>query len=314
MARILIVHPGVPFSQHDVWAGWEKAFRRQGHHVQTYRLDERLRMYGKVVPELLAIEQARLGIFAQAFLMWPELVFFIGTSFIDEKVLIALRGRGLKIAALFTESPYEDTRQLALASYTDVNFISDPLNLDAWKEHGPVLCISTAFDPEVHHPGDAPKEVDLAFIGTALAHRQEFFGQMNLDGLCAVIDGGGWPHVPHDAVFNEDAADLYRHSRTGINVYRRDGDTIEGITIGPRECEMAACGLPFARDPRPESDALFPFLPSFSTPGEAREVVDWLLADEDRRQALGKQVMQAIQGRTFDNQAAQAMRFIEEIL
>lgn len=316
MARILIVHPGVPFSQHDVWHGWEKALKKQGHQVQTYRTDERLRMYGKIVPELLAIEQAQLGIFSQVFLMSPDIVFFIGTSFMSPKVFIPLRARGLKIVILFTESPYEDERQLPLAPYANVNLIGDPLNLEKWEATGvPVTTISPAFDPDIHFPGNEEKISDLTFIGTALPSRQKFFSELDMSGLSVVIDGGGWPHTVHDAVYNEDAADLYRRSRTGINMYRREeGEETTGVTVGPRECEMAACGLPFARDPRPDSDVLFPFLPSFSTVGEAGDMVRWLLADEDRRQELGRKATIAIQDRTFDRQAAHAMRFIEEKL
>jgi hypothetical protein len=75
---------------------------------------------------------------------------------------------------------------------------------------------------------------------------------------------------------------------------------------------MAACGLPFLRDPRPETDQVFPFLPSYSSPEEAAEKLKWLLADENRRADLGLQAREAIKHRTFLNNAKQMMRLLTD--
>ncbi len=76
---------------------------------------------------------------------------------------------------------------------------------------------------------------------------------------------------------------------------------------------MAACGLPFARDPRGESDELFPMLPAFTDPAEAGEQVRWLLADDDRRADLGAQARKAIADRTFHHHAAQLLGLLEGV-
>jgi len=107
-------------------------------------------------------------------------------------------------------------------------------------------------------------------------------------------------------VDNLETADTYRRSRLGINFYRRESEKAhvgEGWAIGPREVEMAACGIPWLRDPRGESDELFPFLPTFKTIEEAADLLRWYLADEIRRVKLGMRAKDAIRDRTFLNHA-----------
>jgi hypothetical protein len=116
-------------------------------------------------------------------------------------------------------------------------------------------------------------------------------------------------------VDNRETANIYRRARSGINFYRRESEgehTGEGWAMGPREVEMAACGLPFARDPRPESDEIFPFLPTFSSPAEAAEQLKWILADEDRRIELAMLSRHAIRERTFKNNAKKLLTYLEK--
>ena len=144
-----------------------------------------------------------------------------------------------------------------------------------------------AYRPLVHHPGpvDPVMACDLAFVGTGFPSRVEFLEAMDLDGLDVLL-AGAWAWLPdssplrrmvaHDlgeCIDNTQTASIYRSAMTGINLYRReadDGDHADGVSCGPREIEMAACGLWFARDPRPESDDLFPMLPSFTGPATRR--------------------------------------------
>ena len=167
---------------------------------------------------------------------------------------------------------------------------------------------------------------DLAFIGTGYPSRVRFFEQMNMDGLNVRL-AGPWLDLPEDsplrdwtmtnpdnAVDNTETAEIYRQSRTGINFYRREGETAhedEGTACGPREIEMAACGLWFARDSRPESDELFPMLPAFTSPAEASDQVRWALAHPDQRAAAAARAREAIAGRTFENNARQLLRLLD---
>ena len=151
---------------------------------------------------------------------------------------------------------------------------------------------------------------------------------MDLAGLNVRL-GGLWMDLPEDSplrdwtavtddtgdcVDNHEVAAIYRRARTGINFYRReseDGHEGEGWAVGPREIEMAACRLLFARDPRPESDELFPMLPSFTSPGEAGDLIRWALAHPRERQEAAAKARAAIADRTFTEHARQLLRLLD---
>jgi glycosyltransferase involved in cell wall biosynthesis len=147
--------------------------------------------------------------------------------------------------------------------------------------------------------------MDFAFGGAAM-DGTHMDGSPLLDYLC---------HPRGEAVDNEVTADTYRKSKVGINFYRReaeDGHEGEGWAIGPREVEMAACGIPWIRDVRGESDELFPFLPTFSDPGEAFDLLRWYLEHDTLRYELGQKARAAIADRTFGNHAAFLMKEMEK--
>ena len=268
----------------------------------------------------------------------PHVVLGISAFFTPPGLLEALRAAGIKVVLLHTESPYQDDEQLVRAAHADLNLVNDPVSIDRYRALGvPVQYMPHAFRPQVHYPGAPVPELksDLAFVGTGFPSRQAFFEAMDLDGLDVLL-GGGWPGLPEDSPLrahlldpesrdvevenmrctdNDVTADIYRSARAGINFYRREAEQgWDGLgwAVGPREVEMAACGLPFARDPRGESDELFPMLPAFTSPAEASEQVRWLLADERRREAAGAAARSAIEGRTFENHAKRLLRLLDK--
>ena len=81
--------------------------------------------------------------------------------------------------------------------------------------------------------------------------------------------------------------------------------------MGPREVEMAACGLWFARDPRPESDDLFPMLPAYTSPQEASEAIRWALAHEREREKAAAAARVAVSERTFSNNARKLLAMLD---
>jgi spore maturation protein CgeB len=107
---------------------------------------------------------------------------------------------------------------------------------------------------------------------------------------------------------------VYRSARTGINFYRREAEdehAAQGWACGPREIEMAACGLWFARDPRPESDELFGMLPAFTSPAEASAQIRWALAHPAGRERAAAGARAAIADRTFASHAARLLRLLD---
>lgn len=338
--RWLTVQPGPSFSVADVHNGWVEALRSLGQEVADYNLDRRLTFYDQALladdinddqgrqavhrafNREQAVTLAAQPILSEAMMKWPHVVLFTSAFFIPHLILEVLRSRGMKIVMLFTESPYQDGMQLDMARYADVALVNDPVNLDRFREVAPqAVYMPHAYRPQVHYPASSPdREWDMAFVGTGFPSRIKFFGEMDLSGLKVKMAGPWedpqeWADFDHeDCISNTQTADIYRSSRTGINFYRRESEDDhagEGWAMGPREVEMAACGLWFARDPRPESDGLFPMLPAFSSPLEASDAIRWALKHEDAREKAATAARRAVAGRTFENHARKLLALLD---
>lgn len=273
------------------------------------------------------------GLSHAAFTFWPDVLIFISAFYSTAALFELLRMRNMKIVLIHTESPYQDEEQATRGQFADLNIINDPMNLDEWRQlDAPAYYVPHAYRPEVHYPQPAgvpyeAEQSDFAFVGTAFPTRIAFLEQMDFSGLEIALGGNAWDsmgkdspllrylgHPVDECVENDETARVYRASRAGINFYRREGEkhsAYDGYAMGPREVEMAACGLPYLRDWRPENEEIFPFLPSFTTPADATEKLRWLLADENRRLGLAEKARAAIAERTFDNHAAWLLREME---
>jgi len=339
--RWVVCHPGPHFSVHDVYVGWVGALRELGEQVSEFRFDDRLNAFaaslrevgeadgGKLFRRMYDEEQVKTlavdGLCAQLFKTRPDVLLLISGFFIPPALLEHIQRSGIAVVIIHTESPYEDERQLELAPFAHLNLLNDPANIGAFTAVAPTLYLPHAYRPAVHHPGTTEPAYDFSFVGTGFASRVEFFEQLDLDGL-AVTLGGNWqdlpdtsplrPHVGHQldhCMDNAETAGLYRDTRVGINFYRREAqhpDLVSGVAIGPREVEMAACGLFFLRDPRPEGDEVFHMLPTFSDAAEASELLRWYLAHPGQRQEAAIKARSAIEGRTFESHARHLLRRI----
>jgi spore maturation protein CgeB len=347
--RILVVHPGPDFSVHDVYAGWMDALAKLGNEVAGYNLNDRLIFYNMalidtgtkdeeghpIVKSAMTREEAwwaaMQGLSHQVLWMEPDVVLFISAFFASADTLRLLRQSKLapKVVILHTECPYQDSEQAVRGAFASLNLLNDAASLPQFSKFGPCEYMPHAYRPDVHYPRTGPRDPELAsdfvFIGSAFNSRKQFFEAMRLDGIDVLIGGADWgslepdsPLIPYvgtiqgapDCVDNPQAAGLYRHSKAGINFYRREAEegSVPGVSMGPREVEMAACELFFLRDPRPESDETFPMLPVFTGPEDASEQLRWWLAHDREREELAAKARAAIAGRTFD---ANARRFLE---
>ena len=343
--RWLVVHPGPNFSVADVHAGWVEALRELGEHVIEYNLDQRITFYDsvllsedfteegrqlvhKALTREQAIELAANGVLSACYQTWPDVVMFVSAFFTPAWMLEVIRARRHRTVMLFTETPYQTGQQLEMAKYADVILLNDPTGIEEYQALAPAVYMPHAYRPHIHHPPAAgtQKIWDLAFVGSGFPSRMEFFAAMDLAGLDVRL-AGPWLGVPDDhplrdwtdpnpegCVDNDETAGIYRQARTGINLYRREAEDAhlgEGWAVGPREVEMAACGLWFARDPRPESDGLFPMLPSFTTPAEAGDLIRWALTHPDTAAAAAAKAGAAVAGRTFGNHARKLLAMLD---
>lgn len=324
--RILCVHPGADFSVADVERGWVKALRNQGHDVATYNLNDRLVYYanalinGKPVPADQIVEHAAYGLHGKLWEWWPNLLIVISGFYVLPVTWELLKFRPHRTAVVFTESPYEDDRQLKLvrAADPDIVILNDPTNRARFDAiHGNVHYFPHAYDPEIHYPGTAARTTDFSFVGTGYPSRRRFFEAIDWTGL-SVEFAGHWKdctdplrsfliHNPDECYPNEQAADLYRRSKVAANLYRGGDpveanapDLMEGWSCGPREIELAACETFFLREPRGEGDELFPMLPTFTEPADFSAQLRWWLEHPQERERTARCARAAIADRTFD--------------
>lgn len=339
--RIVVAQPGPEWSVQDVYAGWCEALRLLGHQVYEFNLNDRLVFYDRAFMQVAdgeyrkAVDDgdrvAELAVNGLAAMLWkirPELLLVVSGFFVPGEMLDQARRYGTKVVLLHTESPYEDDRQLELAGHVDLNLLNDPTNMALFNLHGPTVYMPHGFRPAVHKPGPVRPDLasDFVFVGTGFPSRIHFLEQMDLDGIDVAL-AGNWQqlgkdsplrkYVAHDisqCLDNADAIGLYQSAKAGINLYRREAqreDLVDGWSMGPREVELAACGLFFLRDPRPEGDQVLHMLPTFADPEDAGEQLRWWLAHDDERTEAARLAREAIADRTFEHHAARMLRLIE---
>lgn len=336
--KILAAHPGPSFSVHDVYVGWVDALRQLGHQVAEFNLSSRLTFYDAALLEAdgqthkaLTSEQAQElavnGLYAALYKMRPDVLLAVSAFFYPAELLDLARSYGTRVVVLHTESPYEDGRQLKTAEHADLNLINDPTNILEFSARGRTIYVPHSYRPGVHRPGPADDKLaaDLAFVGTGYASRIEFLEAMDLTGLDVLLAGnwqqldehsslrGALAHDPDECLDNEQTAQVYRSAAVGLNLYRREAEADElsaGWSMGPREVEMAACGMFFLRDSRPEGDQVLPMLPTFDSPQEAGEQLRYWLARPDARRDVAEAARAAVADRTFTNRAAELVRLL----
>jgi hypothetical protein len=348
--RILVVHPGPSFSVQDVHTGWVEALKELGQKVIEFNLGDRLTFYDSVlmpadgtdplyydentqiqIKKALSVEQAHdlavNGLYALLYKSRPDVMLVISAFFVPTKLIDLARMYGTKVVVLFTESPYEDPNQLKTAEHVDLALLNDPINIEKYNEIVMTRYVPHAYRPAIHHPGPPTRPmVDFSFIGTAYKSRIDFMEKMNFEGLDVLL-GGNWQLLTNDSplrqyvghnleecVDNTETAEIYRSTRVGMNLYRREAerpDLSQGIAMGPREVEMAACGLFFLRDPRPEGDHVLSMMPTFTSPEEASEQLHWWLKRPDECEDLARAAWRAVEGRTFTRYAQDLMRILE---
>jgi spore maturation protein CgeB len=306
--------------------------------INTHEKDETGHPICKSLGQMEVWRLAMQGLPAELWSFDPHVVMFVSGFFTTAAMFKAIRWHGHKVVFLATESPYQEDEQLMRAEFADLTLLNDPCNLERYRELGPAEYMPHAYRPVVHHPRTGPLDPDLSsdfcFIGTAFESRIKFFEALDLDGIDLLLAGNDWGRkLPltspvakfvatgagdeMDSIANDETAELYRNAKVGLNIYRREGESTHehdiGVAMGPREVEMAACGLPFVRDPRAEGDEVLHMLPRFHSPAEASEQLHWLLSHDRERKLLAAAAREAIAPRTFENNAKRMLALLENL-
>lgn len=321
------------FNLDDRLAFYDNVFLTVDEPAHDPRRGDGPAQFRKAVDSNQAVEMAVNGLAAALWKIRPDVLLLVSNFAAPHQLLDhARQAYGTFVIGLHTEQPYELQRELGLAAHCSLNLLNDPTHIDAFRAVAPTEYAPHAYRPAVHYPGAAVPELrcDLGFVGTGFGTRRIFLELMAeggwLDGLDVLL-GGNWQGVGDDSPLqpfiaadnpahcldNEQTADVYRSARMGMNLYRREGegpDPVPGYSLGPRELEMAACGLPFLRDPRPEGDRLFPKHPTFHSPDEAGELLRWHLNRPDVLREIATAGAAAVAERTFEASAKQLLRLL----
>jgi spore maturation protein CgeB len=332
-----MIEPGVNFSVMDVHTGLCSGLEQNGVQVQSFNLADRLNFYCEVELDVRgeyrkalghedAVRMASQGIRAACWDMLPDVVVIMSSFFMPPDLLVNLRERGRHVVLWFTESPYEDERQIKQARFADTVIVNDPTNLEAFRRENPrTFYLPHCYNPAVHRP-DGPKgpASDFCFVGTGYPSRVEFLEHCRLPE--ASLLGGHWRSVtdesplfryllddPFTSIDNTDATALYRSAKTSANLYRKEAmsdDLVDGWAMGPREVELAATGTFFLREPRGEGDDVLGMLPTFDTPDEFSDRLGWWLGHDGERIEAARMARAAVSDRTFVANAAGLLRLI----
>lgn len=208
------------------------------------------------------------------------------------------------VTALFTESPYESEKELAVAAGVDGCWTHERTAVSAFRAVNPdVAYLPHAWHPGIHtrepQPGDDEIPAhDVVFVGSGFRERVAFFNAIDWTGidlgLYGIWDGLGLNDQVAACVrspgpiANTQAAALYRRARIGLNLYRRLGNLgpdvpanwVTAESLNPRAYELAACDCFQISEYRAEiGDVFGDRVPTFMTPGEASTLIRTGLAE-----------------------------------
>ena len=294
--RITLAHPGASWAVSDVYTGLLAGLRATGHEVEEYALAGRLQA-SRVTLEYLWRKQVRTGgplkdvrptpadvqyhagqgLLERALRFEPDYVVVVCAAYLHPDVLILARRAGLKLAAVFTESPYDDAEQAKVAPLFHVCFTNERTSVDRLREANPnTHYLPVGYDPASHgwreEPGpraggdraptrgatplparrratlpDPPAPahdgpIDVVFVGTGFSSRMELLSGADWTGIDLRLYGY-WDDVPKRhplAAYLHPG--LVDNAKTG-HLYRR-----------------AKIGLNLYRDPqtRPDAESLNP--------------------------------------------------------
>lgn len=331
--KILCVHPGASMSTHDVWLGLTDGLKTLGHEVLDYALDGRIEAAGgylnyvyrkakrKERPEQAAIlYKAGEELVARALRAEPDVVLIVSAMFLHPDIVVLLKRAGLKVAILFTESPYDDERQARLVPFCDV----------AWtNERTSARLLGVEYLPHAWHPSihqraevdDSTPAHDVVFVGTGFQERCDLLRAVDWTGIDLGLYGS-WDllgsrnplraSIRGGYIDNAETAKLYQRAKIGLNLYRQSKGFGKGAprieyaaSLNPRAYELAALGCFTISDDRPEVAEVFgDLVPTFETPQHLEALMRTWLADDAGRARVAAALPGAVALDTWTARAA----------
>ena len=168
--RFLVVGPGASWAVSDVYTGLLAGLKAQGHDVVEYALDGRIST-SSVFLNWLWRRQVREGgpladvrptpadvqyhagkdLLERAFRFEVDWVLVVCAAYLHPDCLILARRAGLRLAVVFTESPYDDAQQAKVAPLFHVCFTNERTSVPMLRSANPnTHYLPVGYDPAAH--------------------------------------------------------------------------------------------------------------------------------------------------------------------
>lgn len=323
--KLLVCHPGASWATAEVFWGLYHGLKYHDVDVVPFRLDQRFaaskaalywlwRTKKKADPSIAHPNAADLsyhasiGALEMALRHHVDVVVVVSAMLLHPDVLFMMKAAGLRVAVLFTESPYDHASEMKVAQIVDGGWTNERSVVKAFQAVNPHFgYLPHGWDPLVHRT-DTPMDSsvpahDVVFVGTGFQERYRWFNSIDWTGIDLGLYGS-WnaaflnKHVRKclrgGPVENERTALLYRQAKIGLNLYRTsqgwgpDAPSIaHAESVNPRAYELAACGTFFLSEYRSESAEVFgDAVPMFRSPIEAAALIRLWLADDAGRRRM----------------------------
>lgn len=344
--KVLVVDPGASYSTADVAAGVRDGLAAHGVEIVRYRLDARLagsrrwlmgawRQARKGRPAMTrptaadVVYHAGIGALEVALRHEVDLVLAVSAMYWHPDAVIMCRRAGLRVAVLFTESPYDLAEEVRLAGLCSACWTTERSAVEAFRKVNHCAAyLRHGWHPDRHRPGPQAGDEhwpahDVVFIGSGFPERIAWLTAIDWTGidlgLYGAWQGIGKRHrlracVRGGVVDYGGAAALYRRARVGLNLYRTSrgagGDGRPPIehaeSLNPRAYELARCGAFHVSSARAEVLEVFGgAVPVVTDPFQSATVIRSWLADEAGRAAAAAQLPATVAGASWVVRAGQ---------
>jgi len=336
VSRFLVVHGGAVWATHDVFTGLCAGLRAGGHEVLEYALGARLDLAHDWLRLLWRKQKqtggplagtrptpadvqhhAAEGVLAHALRHEVDWVVVVCAAYFHPDIAVLARRAGLRLAVVFTESPYDDAQQATVAPLYEVCFTQERASVPGLRAANPrTHYLPAAYDDAQHGPhlnGSAPAH-DVVFVGTAFGERTALLAAVDWTGIDLGLYGlwGGLganhplaPYVHEGLVDNARAGALYRKAKIALNLYR-DARGRPAESLNPRAYELAADGVCTVSQPRAEVREKFDgAVPTFTTADDLQALLRVYLANPMHREEQAQRLPRRVTEDTYTHRAAE---------
>jgi spore maturation protein CgeB len=352
--KLLLLGPGASWSTADVAAGLRYGLKAHGVEVVDYALDARIaraqgwlhynwrraKKRNPAIPKPNVADvffQAGHEALAMALYHDVDAVLAVSGMFLHPDVVVMMKRAHLQVFVLFTESPYDQAKELEMARLVDGCWTNERTSVAAFQAVNPHSgYLPHAWHPERHRPGPHPGDADVpahdvVFVGSSFQERTAWLSAIDWTGIDLGLYGS-WegihkthrlrPFVKAQQIDNVTTAALYRRAKVGLNLYRTSigwGKHAQHITqadsLNPRAYELAACGAFHLSHNRGEVREVFGArVPTFTTPAEGEALIRQWLEDGAGRAQIAAELPACVAESSWATRATTVIGDLQTLL